>query len=118
MSQPIQMGAEPAALTAEGSTKGDRSIIILGVAWCLLVAAPVHAGDKAVKVFILAGQSNMVGKAPNALLDHQAKDPKTKQLFAHLRKDDKWIVRDDVFVKFLDRHGLRRWARHDRRLRW
>ena len=25
--------------------------------------------------------------------------------FAHLRKDDKWIVRDDVFVKFLDRHG-------------
>ena len=29
----------------------------------------------------------------------------TKQLFAHLRKDDKWIVRDDVFVKFLDRHG-------------
>jgi Carbohydrate esterase, sialic acid-specific acetylesterase len=58
-----------------------------------------------IKVFILAGQSNMEGQAPNALLEHQAKDAKTKDLFAHLRKDDKWIVRDDVFVKFLDRHG-------------
>src|ERR1051326_9058790 len=74
---------------------------LLGV----LSAAPIHAGEKAVKVFILAGQSNMEGKAPNALLEHQAKDPKTKALFAHLRKDDKWIVRDDVFVKFLERHG-------------
>src|SRR4029077_9427733 len=45
------------------------------------------------------------GQAPNSLLEHQAKDPKTKDFFAHLRKDDKWIVRDDVFVKFLKRHG-------------
>src|SRR5436189_1588859 len=75
-------------------------------AFALLIGVTsADAGDKAVKVFILAGQSNMEGKAPNALLEHQAKDPKTKQLFAHLRKDDKWIVRDDVFVKFLDRHG-------------
>jgi hypothetical protein len=82
-----------------------RSIIVLGTAACLFVAAPVHAGDMTVKVYILAGQSNMEGQAPNALLEHQAKDPKTKDLFAHLRKDDKWIVRDDVFVKFLKRHG-------------
>lgn len=80
-----------------------RSILLVAV--CLLATAPLHAGDKTVKVFILAGQSNMEGKAPNALLEHQAKDPKTRELFAHLRKDDKWIVRDDVFVKFLDRHG-------------
>jgi alpha-galactosidase len=58
-----------------------------------------------VKVFILAGQSNMEGKAKNELLDHQATAPDTKQLFAHLRKDDEWIVRDDVFIKFLDRKG-------------
>src|SRR5437764_198430 len=79
--------------------------MIVPVAMCFLVAAPLQAGDKTVKVFILAGQSNMEGKAPNALLEHQAKDPKTRDLSAHLRKDDKWIVRDDVFVKFLDRHG-------------
>jgi len=79
-----------------------RSILL--AASCFLAAAPLHAAD-AIKVFILAGQSNMEGKAPNALLEHQAKDPKTRDLFAHLRKDDQWIVRDDVFVKFLDRHG-------------
>jgi hypothetical protein len=41
----------------------------------------------------------------NALLDHQATDAKTRDLFTHLRKDGKWIVRDDVFIKFLKRHG-------------
>jgi hypothetical protein len=63
------------------------------------------AEAKSVKVFILAGQSNMEGKAANTLLDYQAEDPKTKDLFQHLRKDGKWIVRDDVFIKFLDRKG-------------
>ena len=72
---------------------------------CLVAIAPVQGADKPVKVFILAGQSNMEGKAPNALLDHQATDAKTKDLFAHLRKDDKWVVRDDVFIRFLDRKG-------------
>jgi alpha-galactosidase len=58
-----------------------------------------------VKVFILAGQSNMEGKAPNTLFDYQAEAPETKDLFKHLRKDGKWAVRDDVFIKFLDRKG-------------
>jgi len=62
-------------------------------------------GQQTVKVFILAGQSNMEGKAKNELLDHQATDAKTKDLFAHLRKDGQWVVRDDVFIKYLDRHG-------------
>ena len=60
---------------------------------------------KPVRIFILAGQSNMEGKAPNALLDYQATNANTKKLFAHLRKDDQWIVRDDVFIKFLERKG-------------
>lgn len=63
------------------------------------------AENETVKVFILAGQSNMEGKAKNSLLEHQATDPKTKELFAHLRKDDQWIVRDDVFIKYLNRKG-------------
>ncbi len=71
----------------------------------LFATLPLRAADKPVKVFILAGQSNMEGKAPNALLDHQATDEKTKDFFAHLRQDNKWVVRDDVFIKFLDRHG-------------
>lgn len=80
-------------------------LAIAALTACLIAAAPSQAADKPVKVFILAGQSNMEGKAPNALLDHQAADPKTKDLFTHLRKDGKWIVRDDVFIKFLDRKG-------------
>ncbi len=67
--------------------------------------ASLYAEDNTVKVFVLAGQSNMEGKAPNTLLEHQATDSKTKELFAHLRVVDKWIERDDVFIKFLDRHG-------------
>lgn len=58
-----------------------------------------------VRVFILAGQSNMEGKASNELLEHQAADPATSDQFAHLRRNGQWIVRDDVFIKFLNRSG-------------
>lgn len=71
----------------------------------LTSSATPAAETQTFKVFILAGQSNMEGKAPNKLLEHQATDAKTKDQFAHLRKDDKWIVRDDVFIKFLNRKG-------------
>ncbi|MBN9117597.1 MAG: sialate O-acetylesterase [Planctomycetes bacterium] len=81
-----------------------RFLLVPAVAF-FAATAPVRAADKPVRVFVLAGQSNMEGKAPNALLDYQAMDAKTKDLFAHLRKDGKWIVRDDVFIKFLDRKG-------------
>ena len=43
----------------------------------------VSAADT-VKVFILAGQSNMEGKADQKLIDHQATDAKTKDLFKQL----------------------------------
>lgn len=79
------------------------SVALVASLW--LTKASSADESKTVKVFILAGQSNMEGKAPNALLDHQATDGKTKALFAHLRKNDQWMVRDDVFIKFLDRKG-------------
>jgi Carbohydrate esterase, sialic acid-specific acetylesterase len=60
---------------------------------------------KPVKVFILAGQSNMEGKAKVSLLDYQAEQPATRDLFKHPRKDGKWIEREDVWIKFLDRKG-------------
>lgn len=62
-------------------------------------------GAEAVKVFVLAGQSNMEGKVQNKLLEHQARDAKTKEVFAHLRDGDEWVVRDDVWVKFLGNKG-------------
>jgi len=81
------------------------ALLVIGTWHTPALAQEPSKEANTVKVFILAGQSNMEGKAPNALLDHQATDAKTKDLFAHLRKDDKWIVRDDVFIKFLDRKG-------------
>ena len=87
-----------------------RRITLLGILMLLVVAllsSPdlAQAAGDTVKVFILAGQSNMEGKAKNSLLDHQATAPETKDLFAHLRDGDKWAVRDDVFIKFLHRKG-------------
>ena len=70
-----------------------------------LFAVPSRAAEAPVKVFILAGQSNMEGKAKVELLNYQARQPATADLFKHLRKDDKWIERDDVWIKFLDRKG-------------
>ena len=90
-------------------SKGGKVVFL--IVWAL--SAPALPGSSAdaraasgnVKVFVLAGQSNMEGKAVNALLDHQATDAKTKDLFKHLRDGDKWAVRDDVFIKFLGRKG-------------
>ena len=67
-------------------------------------AARSTAGET-VKVFLLAGQSNMEGKASNELITHQATNEKTREQFAHLRSGEEWKVRDDVFIKFLERSG-------------
>src|SRR4051794_1985357 len=79
---------------------------------CLLIvvvtATPVAAAApaaKPVKVFILAGQSNMEGKAKVSLLEYQAKQPATREFFKHLLNGGKWAERDDVWVKFGDRKG-------------
>jgi alpha-galactosidase len=56
-----------------------------------------------VKVFILAGQSNMEGKAMVSTLDAVIDDPQTHERFQHLKPDGRWAVRDDVWVTFLDR---------------
>jgi len=68
----------------------------------LVAATAAEAADtaKTYKVFIYAGQSNAQGKAPNAIAEAQAKDPATKDLYKHLYKDGKFIVRDDVFYNW------------------
>jgi hypothetical protein len=72
----------------------------------LATLAPALAAQKApVRVYVLAGQSNMEGKAQNKLLDHQATAPETREFFAHLRDGDGWAVRDDVYIQFLERRG-------------
>jgi hypothetical protein len=70
-----------------------------------LASAALSANAGPVKVFILAGQSNMEGKAKVSLLDYQVKQPATRPRFAHFEKDGKWAEREDVWIKFLDRKG-------------
>ena len=94
--------------------------------WAILAAVAVlisaHAaqagqpGKSPVKVFVLAGQSNMEGQGVIKLdpkknegkgsLEYLVKTPATADRFKHLvDKDGKWIVRDDVWIWYLERKG-------------
>ncbi|MFI4860748.1 MAG: sialate O-acetylesterase, partial [Phycisphaerales bacterium JB063] len=49
--------------------------------------------------------SNMEGKAQNRLLEYQATDPATAELFAPYREDGEWVTRTDVWINYLGRRG-------------
>lgn len=83
---------------------------------CLALSSPLHAADKPVKVFILAGQSNMEGhgfiaanpgrNGGKGSLEYVAKQSGTADRFKRLLgPDGKWVVRDDVWIAYLDRKG-------------
>lgn len=83
---------------------------------CLLPLTASAADPKPIKVVILAGQSNMEGHGIIAAdpkrnggkgsLEYVVKAPETAAKFAHLvDKSGKWVVRDDVWISYLDRHG-------------
>lgn len=97
------------------ASAGLCAVIALGLA-----PAAGFAGQPAkspVKVFILAGQSNMEGhgavkispKTTNGgkgTLEFLVKDPATAERFKHtVDKDGKWLVRDDVWIWYLGRKG-------------
>jgi len=84
-------------------------VVVSGLCLLLLMAwAGPTMAQNTVKVFILAGQSNMEGKADLNLLRHQMTDPKTADLFKHLHKDGEFIVRDDVFIDYKGNTNLQR----------
>lgn len=85
--------------------KAINFVNVLALVLAGLAAASDVDTSKKVKVFILAGQSNMEGKAKLSLLNYQINAPETKDFFAHLHKDGKYIERDDVWINFLERHG-------------
>jgi hypothetical protein len=82
----------------------------------LILTMFATAADKPVKVFLLAGQSNMEGhgfvaadpkrNGGKGSLEHVARDTATADKFKHLlAADGKWAVRDDVWIHYLDRKG-------------
>jgi len=63
------------------------------------------AADKKVKVFILAGQSNMEGHGQVRSLDWLGKHPKYGHLLNKLKNaDGSWVVRDDVVISYQAEH--------------
>ena len=94
-------------------------ILLVGLAWSVQFASSglAAAAEKTVRVFILAGQSNMEGAGQVRInpskdnggqgsLEYLVKSPKTVRQFAHcVDKDGEWIVRDDVWIWYLDRKG-------------
>ena len=76
-------------------------LLSLSLGWMALAEE-----KKPVKVFILAGQSNMEGKGKiDPLLNHQIKAPETRDFFAHFHKDGEYIEREDVWINYLKRRG-------------
>lgn len=82
----------------------------------LVISGTALSGDRPLKVFILAGQSNMEGhgfikadprrNGGKGSLESLARQPETAARFKHLLdKDGKWNVREDVWVHYLDRKG-------------
>jgi hypothetical protein len=62
---------------------------------------PRQAFKGRVKVFILAGQSNMDGHAGVKTLDRQGEHPTHGYLLKKIKKGDgSFVVRDDVFVSY------------------
>jgi alpha-galactosidase len=47
----------------------------------------------------------MEGKGKMQLAEYQSEAPQFKDFYKHLKKDGKWIVREDVWINFLDRRG-------------
>jgi len=81
-----------------------------------ILAAPAADSTRTVKVFILAGQSNMQGHGfvqadptrneGKGSLEYLAREADTASRFAHLKAPDgSWRVRDDVWIHYLDRKG-------------
>lgn len=72
------------------------------------------------RVFILAGQSNMEGQGVvdldhpqhynggRGILKRVMQNPERRELYRHIQDDDgNWIVRDDVWVRFRTKHGVK-----------
>lgn len=85
--------------------------LCLAVCLVLLVGSHLSAQNsdkqKKLKIFILAGQSNMEGKGSVYTMNQQLADPAKKDRFAHLQNDGKWIERNDVFIDYLGNGGQR-----------
>lgn len=77
--------------------------------------------EKILRVFLLAGQSNMEGQgvvdldhpkyynSGKGILKNVMKNPKMADRYRHIVDEKgRFVVRDDVFVRFVTRHGIKK----------
>lgn len=77
----------------------DKQSTKLSILMLLILASTISAAEKPLKVFILAGQSNMQGHASISTFDSLADDPKTAPLLKEMRgPDGKPKVCDKVWI--------------------
>ncbi|WDE99402.1 alpha/beta hydrolase fold domain-containing protein [Lentisphaera profundi] len=87
-----------------------KYVLIFTILSCLCHGNTVSE-SKVLKIYILAGQSNMEGQGAIASLDTPgtleytvANDPDKAYQFL-LDADRKWLVRDDVSIRYISKHG-------------
>jgi len=89
--------------------------IIISISFLVLPAA-AEPGKSPLKVFILAGQSNMQGhgRVPmdenknegKGTLEYMVRKSKQKELYKHtVDENGKWVVRDDVWISYMGKKG-------------
>lgn len=72
------------------------------VAMILLLALPAHAAQKKLKVYILAGQSNMEGQGQLRVLDYMKENPKTRDLYDEIKgPDGEYKIIKNTWISFL-----------------
>ncbi len=88
------------------ATRETTRCMMTAVAAGLMLAATSHADAKPLKVFILAGQSNMEGPARIETFDYIGDDQATAPLFTQMRGEDgKPRVCDHAWISYLTGAG-------------
>ncbi|MCP4454259.1 MAG: hypothetical protein GY809_22595, partial [Planctomycetes bacterium] len=101
-------------------TNRDRGAMTLWMNETPVVTSLAPAGKRPVKVFVLAGQSNMQGQGVVAMddpkdynggkgnLEYVMANSPLASMYSHLKDaNGKWVVRDDVWIRYkTERQGL------------
>ena len=71
------------------------------------LSSGLNAEDKKLKVYILAGQSNMQGHCTTSVIENRLKDPKLKAGFEKYHQGGTFVKREDVFINHIEKqmHG-------------
>ena len=96
---PLLLESSP---TLEFQPGMNRFLTLFLICTVAVLPSPTFAKDKVVRVFILAGQSNMEGHGRIAgeqkgTLETVSRDPATATRYRDLHRNGKWITRKDVW---------------------